>query len=155
MTTIELTDEQRQALQAEQGQPIHVVDPATQQRYVLLGLEQYERVRSLLEQGPGPEQPGVAPGILPGLLRCQQAFWRDLPELLAKKLRGKWVCYHRDGRIGIADDDETLIRECLRRGIPDDEYYLARIRPRALPPWDPEEIEPLGLHHPEDYHSEA
>ncbi len=32
MTEIELTDAQRQALQAEQGKPVEVVDPATRRR---------------------------------------------------------------------------------------------------------------------------
>ena len=49
MTEIELTDAQRQALQAEQGKPVDVVDPATRRHYVLLAREQYERVRTLLE----------------------------------------------------------------------------------------------------------
>ena len=41
MTPIELTYEQLQALEAEQGTPVDVVDPATQRRYVLLAHEQY------------------------------------------------------------------------------------------------------------------
>ena len=49
MTEIELTNEQQQALQAGLGNPIGVVDPATQQHYILLAREQYERVRSVLE----------------------------------------------------------------------------------------------------------
>ena len=58
MTEIELTDAQRQALQAEQGKPVDVVDPATRRRYVLLAHEQYERVRALLEPAGEPEPPG-------------------------------------------------------------------------------------------------
>jgi hypothetical protein len=144
MTTIELTDDQRQALQAEQGKPIDVVDPATHQRYVLIACEQYERVRALLEQGTGQESPAAAEGIPPGILRSQQAFWRDLPELLQnKRNRGKWVCYHGDERIGIGKY-EDLIRECLRRGLADDTYDLDVIEPRAIPPWEPEEIEGGG-----------
>src|SRR5437868_2692841 len=97
MTTLELTDQQRQTLQAEHGTPIDVVDPATRQRYVLLAWEQYERVRSLLE-GDGEQKPSEAAlGVAPGILRSQQAFWRDLPELLkSKRNHGKWVCYHGD-----------------------------------------------------------
>ena len=37
-----------------------------------------------------------------------------------------------------------------RRGIAADAYYVGRIRPRDLPPWEPEEVEPLGRHHLED-----
>lgn len=61
MTTIALTDDQRQALQAEQGQPVEVVDPATRQRYVLLAREQYERVRSLLESSAEQAVPSAPP----------------------------------------------------------------------------------------------
>jgi len=143
--TIELTEEQRQALQAEQGTPLDVVDPATQQRYVLLAREQYERVRALLEEQRAPSPPGLASGVPPGILRSQQAFWRDLPELLEnKKIRGKWVAYHGNERIGIARTEVELIRECLRRGLRDDEYDLDVIEPHARPPWEPEEIEPGG-----------
>ena len=147
MTTIELTDQQRHALQMDQGKPIDVVDPATMKHYVLIGQEQFERVRLLLEQevAPGEEGPGE---VAPGILRSQQAFWRDLPELLkTKKNRDKWVCYHGDERIGIANDDVPLIRECLRRGLTDDVYDLFIIQPLDIPPWEPEEVEPLGPWH--------
>lgn len=66
--TIELTEEQRQALQAEQGKPVDVVDPATQRRYVLLAQEQYERLRSLLDQppaAPSESPPAAAVGAKP------------------------------------------------------------------------------------------
>jgi len=144
MTGIELTNEQRQVLQAERGKPIDVVDPVTQERYVLLARERYERVRDVLEREAGSASANVAPGITPGILRSQQAFWRDLPQLLTqKKLLGKWVCYHGDERIGIGRY-EDLIRECNRRGLRDDAYDLGVIEPYARPPWEPEEIEPGG-----------
>jgi hypothetical protein len=65
--------------------------------------------------------------------------------------RGQWVAYHGEERVGVAADDVTLIRELLRRRIPDDAYYLATVRPRSIPPWEPEEVEPLGPHHLGDY----
>lgn len=143
MSTIELTDDQRHALQGEQGKPIDVVDPATQQRYVLIAREQYERVRAMLEQGTRQESL-PAEGIPTGIFRSQQAFWRDLPELLRNKSnRGNWVCYHGDERIGIGKY-EDLIRECLRRGFADDTYDLDVIEPRAIPPWELEEVEGGG-----------
>lgn len=144
MTEIELTNEQRQALQAERGKPVDVVDPTTHERYVLLARELYERVLEVLEREAGPEAADVAPAIAPGILRSQQAFWRELPQLLTqKKLLRKWVCYHGDERIGIGRY-EDLIRECNRRGLRDDEYDLDVIEPHAHPPWEPEEIEPGG-----------
>jgi hypothetical protein len=80
MTIIELTDEQRQALQAEQGKWVEVVDPATRQRYVLVAREQYERVRPLLE-GPllsPPARPAQAAGSVPEAKPLRQRV-RDLP----------------------------------------------------------------------------
>src|ERR1700722_15035320 len=48
MSNIELTDGQRRALQAEQGNLMDVVDPASNRRYVLLPREQYDQMRSQL-----------------------------------------------------------------------------------------------------------
>jgi hypothetical protein len=145
MIEIELTDEQRQVLEAGHWQPFAVVGPATQRRYVLLAREPYERVRPVLEQGAGPEGPAALSGIAPGILRAQQAFWRDLPELLKdKRNHGRWVANHGDERVALAPTQVELIRECLRRGLHDDEYDRDVIEPQARPPWEPEVIEPGG-----------
>jgi len=149
---LELTEQQRQAVQEQAGEPVEVIDPDTQRAYVLLAREQYDRMRSLVgsEREPTHRVADGAPDIPPGILRSQKAFWRDLPHLLSQpKLRGRWVCYHGGERIGIGSY-EQLIRECCRRGIPDDASYVGRIRPRELPPWEPEDVEPLGPHHRED-----
>src|SRR5438034_8876835 len=98
--SIELTDGQRRALQDEQGKPVDVVDPATNQRYVLLAQAQYELVWTLLEQ-PSPPTP-LAPRVQipPLMLKSMQAFWRDLPELLKLKSKNcQWVAYDSDERI--------------------------------------------------------
>jgi hypothetical protein len=134
-----------------------VIDPETQRAYVLLARDQYERICSLLESEwqSAHRSTEVATAIPPGILRSQEAFWRDLRQLLSQgKLRGRWVCYHSGERIGIGTHEE-LIRECRRRGIADDTYYLGCIRPRELPPWEPEEIEPLGHHHLENDPTES
>lgn len=44
-----LTEEQLRALAAHPGQPVRLVDPQTNQVFVLLRADDYERVRSLLE----------------------------------------------------------------------------------------------------------
>ena len=156
MTTIELTDDQRQALQAEQGKPIDVVDPATHQRYVLIACEQYERVRALLEPDPRQESLPVAEGIPTGIFRSQQAFWRDLPELLLdRKNHGRWAAYHGDNRIGTAPTKAELVQAILRQGVARDEYYVGRIRPQALAPWEPVEVEPTYSHDVEDLLTES
>ncbi len=79
MAEIQLSDEQRRAVQANPGKPVDVVDPATQRGYVLLARELYERVRPLLEGGPGPATvaapvPAPAPEGPPPRVRL-----RDLP----------------------------------------------------------------------------
>lgn len=144
MTEIELTDAQRQALQAEQGKPVDVVDPATRRHYVLLAREQYERVRALLEPAGAPEPPEAAAEVPPGILRSQQAFWRDLPELLRhRRNRDRWAAYHGDERIGVAADRTELYREILRRGVSRDDYYMGRVEPQDQAPWEPVEVEPI------------
>jgi hypothetical protein len=81
--------------------------------------------------------------IPPGIRRSQEAFWRDLPELLQiPKHRDNWVAYEGDKRIGIAHSKTELVREIIRRGIARDVYYIGIIQPQDLAPWEPEEIEP-------------
>jgi len=46
---IELTEEQRQELSGPE--PFRMVDPGTQQRYVLIREELYERMRSIVDEG--------------------------------------------------------------------------------------------------------
>jgi hypothetical protein len=46
-----LADDQRQALDAQGGSPVYVVDAKTNARYVLLRAEQYESLRGLLADG--------------------------------------------------------------------------------------------------------
>jgi len=48
--TIELTDEQRQALGGQSDEPVQVIDPRTKETYVLLRAELYERLKGLLEE---------------------------------------------------------------------------------------------------------
>jgi hypothetical protein len=62
MTEIHITDDHRQALHADNGKPLEVVDPFTQRRYVLLPREQYEHMRSHL---PPPLQPASPPTPAP------------------------------------------------------------------------------------------
>jgi hypothetical protein len=142
---IELTPEQRQA--AEQGEAVRVVDPTTHDTYVLLRAELYERLTGAAR--PATDEADFE--IPPGILRSMQAFWRELPELLKnKRNHGKWVAHHGDERIGIERDKVTLMREIVRRNIPSDAYYITTIHPSELPPWEPEEIEPIGPWHFDD-----
>jgi hypothetical protein len=130
---IELTEEQRRALKIEltdeqrywlgRGTALRYVDGSNNTAYVVVRADKYERMLESYRPIPEPLLE-----IAPGILRSQAALRRDLPQLLEnKKLRGKCICYHGDERIGIADDMDDLLRECLRRGLPRDEYYIGVI----------------------------
>jgi hypothetical protein len=136
---IELTEQQRRL--AQEGQPIDLVDPQTNEAYVLIAKARFDRVRRHL---PSEEVP--LPEIPEGIRLSQEAFRRDLPELLKqKRLVGQWTAYHRNERIGIARNGETLLRECLKRGLDDDEFYLGWIYPCEL--IEEEEVEPRPQHY--------
>lgn len=47
--TIDLSEEQRQALASNNEEPLHVSDPSTGASYVLVPAEEYETVREILE----------------------------------------------------------------------------------------------------------
>jgi hypothetical protein len=145
---IELTDEQRRVLAGQGGRPLEVVDPHTQRTYLLIACEEYERLRSLLPdvKEPMPAAAAESEVIPPGIRRSQEALRRALPELLAqRKLRGKWICYAGDERIGIASTKAALVRACLERGLDDDAFYVGMIEPDEL--IEEEELEaPLFPH---------
>src|SRR5205814_6300828 len=73
---IELNPEQRQAM--AQGQPVRIIDPETQDAYVLFRAVDYARLEGALPRPAGQPHPEIPPIVL----RSEQAFWRDLPELL-------------------------------------------------------------------------
>ena len=94
--------------------------------------------------------------IPPGIRRSQEAYWRDLPQLLqTRRNRGKWVAYSGEERIGIARTKTELIREIIRGGIPRGNYYTGRIEPDYQAPWEPIEGEPIHPHHFEELPSET
>ncbi len=139
---IELTEQER--LLAQQGQPLDVVDSRTNEAYVLLARQCFEHVRTQL---PPPAEAAEPPEqVIPeGIRLSQEAFRRDLPELLKQKKQFRhWVAYHRYERIGIAYDGETLLKKCLKRGLAVDEFYLGWIDSCGL--IEEEEVEPR-LHH--------
>jgi hypothetical protein len=137
---IELTEQQRQALGEQVNGPVNVVDPQSWRSYVLLRREEYERLQALVDKEPAP-----APAVweVPaGIRASQEAYWRDLPELLKQKLPGRpWVAYHRGERIGFSETDAELYQECERRGIPRGEFYVDRVEPSEFPPWHEEVVE--------------
>jgi hypothetical protein len=142
--TIELTEQQRRMVDGHAGRPVEVVDPDSQRSYVLIAREQFEKVRPLLDDQMQPLPPIVQSSITvsPIMLQSQQAFWRDLPDLLKqKKLRRRWVCYHGDERIGFGKTGAELVQFCLKRGLERGQFYLGRIEEDPTPPWEITEME--------------
>jgi hypothetical protein len=133
MTTITLTPEQFQVVEQAGAQPVRVADPTGRRTYRLIE-EAAQAART------APNEAGRSWDDIPeGILRSQDAFFRDLPELLKdESLRGMWVIYHRDERIGIAPKQLPLIQECNRRGLESDEYDVFVIEPQSR---EPEEVE--------------
>jgi hypothetical protein len=81
-----LSPEQRRAIGEAGDQPVPIIDPETHDAYVLVRAEVYARLATVPQ--PSSHQPN--PEIPPLILRSQQAFWQDLPELLkVKRNRGK------------------------------------------------------------------
>jgi hypothetical protein len=58
--------------------------------------------------------------------RSQQAYYRDLPELL-REHRWDSVAYHGDRRVGIAPSGEELYEKCRKEGLPEGEYVVLLI----------------------------
>jgi len=67
-----------------------------------------------------------------GIVRSRDAFLRDLPALLANPKYDRWsVAYCGDERIGIAEFEAELLRECNRRGLHPNEYFIGCIFPHS------------------------
>jgi hypothetical protein len=134
MSTIGLTPEQQRLVEEAGDRPVRIEDSEMHQAYVLMRADVYERVRNVIEP-----RSVLNLQVPEGIRKSQEAFFRDLPELLKdRRLRGKYVAYHGEERIGIARDDVPLIRECLRRGLERNEYDILIIEPQSP---EPEEID--------------
>jgi hypothetical protein len=127
MTTITLTPEQLRLVEQAGGRPVRVENPRSHRIYRLVeeNAKESHTVSDAIRQS-------LEAGIPEGILRSQDAFFRDLPELLKdESLRGQWVIYHGDERVGVAPKKQPLIEECLRRGLKRDEYDVFVIEPQS------------------------
>src|SRR5260370_41223235 len=98
---IELNHEQQQAVQ--QGRPVEIVDPNTARAYLIIARDAYEPSRALPDRPAAAVAAEDSSGIPPGIMRAQQAFWTDLPELLkTRHHHGRWLGSHGDPRRGLA-----------------------------------------------------
>ena len=134
MTRITLTPEQFQAVEQAGPGSVRLEDPTGRRVYRLV-----EEAAKESRTEPGEAGQSWDDEIPEGILRSQDAFFRDLPDLLKdESLRGMWVIYHGDERIGIAPKKQPLIEECSRRGLTRDEFDVFVIEPQSR---EPEAIE--------------
>jgi hypothetical protein len=148
---IELTAEQRQTLGEPNGRPVNLVDPQTQRSYVLVEHEEYERLEALRAKEPERSSVLDTSDVPPGIRASQEAYWKDLPELLQRKSKKRqWLAYHREQRVGFAATVAELYQKCAQLGIPNCEFYVDRAESRELPPWAVEEIRVHAGGHPHE-----
>jgi hypothetical protein len=70
--------------------------------------------------------------VLPAIARAQEAFRRDLPELLKGRSASQaWVAYKGDERIAFGKTKTELYRECLRRGLHRGEFIVRAVEPEV------------------------
>jgi hypothetical protein len=68
--------------------------------------------------------------VAPAILRGRDAFLRDLPALLANPKYDRWsVAYTGNERIALSPSQRSVIAECLKRGLNDDEYFIGMVVP--------------------------
>jgi hypothetical protein len=85
-----------------------------------------------------PTSVDEVPNDIPETIKkAQAAFRRDLPELLKdRRLRGQWVAYHGEKRVGTGKSKQVLYQQCLRQGMTYGEFVV-----RFIAPEHDEEIE--------------
>jgi hypothetical protein len=131
-----LSPELRQEIEKAGDDPVRIEDPETHTAYVLLKAEVYDRIKPVLRSEERTIQE-----VPEGIRRAREAFLRHLPMLLVRKrLHGRWVLYHGDKQIRISRRTDKLLRECDKRGLAEDDYYLGWIGPHSTDP-DDEEID--------------
>ena len=58
-----------------------------------------------------------------------EAFERDLPVLWTER-PGQWIAYRGDQRLGFAAQKYEIYQECLKRGLPLEEFVVFCIEPQ-------------------------
>jgi hypothetical protein len=142
MATPGLTPEQRRIVEQAGDEAVRIDDAETHEAYVLVREEVYRRLGGTVgtQQSAGESRADHPVAMHEGVRHSKEAFRRALPALLAQKsLRGQWAVYRGAEQVGIARTPEVLIRECVRRGLAHDQYYLGCIRPHG---GEPEEVDP-------------
>ncbi len=73
MVRLELTTEQQRGLDSQDNQPPHLIDPGDQAEYVLIPVDQYDRVREFIEEDR------VRKGLTPVATRNAAGRMNDAP----------------------------------------------------------------------------
>ena len=111
----------QRALDETHGKPLVVVDRRTQEKYVLVRSEEYDR---LTHTTPPPEESDVPEGVR----QSRAAFLRDFPALFADpKTRGRFVVYHRDKLVTVARNYRAANAETIRLDLPDGEHLIIEV----------------------------
>lgn len=84
-----------------------------------------------------PFWPCQAP-VSPLGVQAENAFYRNLPELLKKHCR-QWVAYRGNECVGFARTETELYQRCLQRGFKPEDFVVLYVHHRAL--YDHEEID--------------
>jgi hypothetical protein len=67
-------------------------------------------------------------GVSPLIQGAEDAFRRDLPQLLGER-PGQWVAYQGPRQIGFGATKLQLFQDCLNRGLRRDEFLVLSIEP--------------------------
>ena len=78
--------------------------------------------------GLSPSGPSPDAFVSPSMMEADEAFRRDLPQLL-KERPGEWVGYHGSDRIGFAATKDQMYRDCLERGLRRGEFFVTCVEP--------------------------
>ncbi len=74
--------------------------------------------------------PDTTDSIPAAIQASQQAFIRDLPELLTSHYR-QWVAYCGSQKIGIGRSKSDLYEQCLQQGLRRSDFVVRSIEPVA------------------------
>jgi|SRR5579864_7972339 len=111
----EMSDILQKALEKEE--PLRLRHPLTDQVYVLVRQEVFDRLA---------QNEGVAPGVL----RSKRAFLRDLPGMLANPKFQRWsVAYCEDEQIALGPSEVEVVRECRKKGLQSHQVYIGVVAP--------------------------
>jgi hypothetical protein len=79
---------------------------------------------------PATEPKSAEIEVPEGVRKARAAFLRDYPALHAdRKIRGRYVIYHQDRRVGVARTYRAAIDEVNRLNLPDGEYLIIEVSP--------------------------